>query len=236
MSLPPWLPIAVVLLAAAIGLGVLTDGLVPAWFSLEGIQAGQASLAARVAAAPFTAAVSFSLAAIVAVALAMPGAGVLPALLAGALFGLGTGTLLISFASAIGATLSFLISRHLLRQPVRRMLVARAPASLARLDAGLQEEGGFYLFALRLAMLLPFVVINLVAGLTAMRVWTFYWVTQLGMAPGLLIYVNAGQELSRLDSVASLLSPSLLLSLALLGLAPLLGRRLVRWLLRWLRR
>lgn len=157
-------------------------------------------------------------------ALSLPGA--LPISLAGgALFGFWTGLVVISFASTMGATLAFLVSRYLLRDWVQ----TRFRDKLVTINAGIEAEGAFYLFTLRLIPLFPFFAINLVMGLTPMRVWTYYWVSQLGMLPGTMVFVNAGKELGQIDSLSGLVSPSLLASFALLGVFPLVAKRLLNW-------
>jgi uncharacterized membrane protein YdjX (TVP38/TMEM64 family) len=128
------------------------------------------------------------------------------------------GTALVSFASSIGATLAFLASRVLLREWVQRKLAGR----LSAINAGVEKEGAYYLFALRLAPVFPFFVINLAMGLTPMRARTFYWVSQLGMLPGTMIYVYAGTQLRQFE-----LSWQLALALVLLGLFPLAAKRAV---------
>lgn len=159
---------------------------------------------------------------VVAAALSLPGAAVLT-LGGGALFGLALGTLLISFASTIGATLAFLGSRYLLRDWV----VGRFGRRLEAIDAGLARDGAFYLFMLRLVPAFPFFLINLLLGLSRMRTRTFYWVSQLGMLPGTLVYVNAGTQLARIHSLSGILSPGLLGAFAMLGVFPLLAKELV---------
>ena len=155
-------------------------------------------------------------------ALSLPGATVMT-LAGGALFGLGVGFVAISFASTIGATLAFLISRLLLRDFVQN----RFGDKLAAINAGVQKEGAFYLFSLRLVPIFPFFVINLAMGLTPISTRTYYWVSQLGMIPGTLVYVNAGTQIGRLDSPAGILSPALLISFVLLGLLPLISKRML---------
>jgi len=155
-------------------------------------------------------------------ALSLPGAAVMT-LLGGAVFGLGVGTLVVSFASSIGATLAMLASRYLLRDSVK----ARFGARLADIDRGIQREGAFYLFTLRLVPMFPFFVINLLLGLTAMKARTFYWVSQLGMLAGTLVYVNAGTQLAQISSLQGILSPGLIGSFVLLGLFPLVAKKIV---------
>jgi len=139
----------------------------------------------------------------------------------GALFGLWVGLAVISLASTLGACLAFLLSRYVLRDSVRR----RFGAKLSRIDRGVEEEGAFYLFTLRLIPIFPFFVINALMGLTPMRLFTYAWVSLVGMLPGTAVYVNAGKELGQLDSLSGLLSPSLILSFAVLGLFPLVVKK-----------
>ena len=159
---------------------------------------------------------------ILATALSLPGATVLT-LAGGALFGLGIGFLAISFASSIGATLAFLAARLVLRDTVQNRFGER----LRAINDGVRKEGAFYLFSLRLVPIFPFFLINLAMGLTPLRTRTFYWVSQLGMIPGTLVYVNAGTQLGKLDSLSGILSPGLLFSFALLGLLPLVSKKLL---------
>lgn len=154
----------------------------------------------------------------------LPGAVVL-GLVAGSIFGTLVGTLLVSFASTIGATMACALSRYLFRDMVQR----RFADKLKRVNAGLQDEGALYLFSLRLLPVIPFFIINLVMGLTTLRLATFFWVSQLGMLPGTFIFVNAGNQLGLIDSSAEILSPGLLAAFALMGLFPLAAKRLLVW-------
>ncbi|MFN2355744.1 MAG: VTT domain-containing protein [Desulfopila sp.] len=191
--------------------------------SLESVKAQQADFQESYHQHPVAVIAAFVAVYIPVVALNLPGALVL-GLAAGALFGTLTGTIIISFASSIGASLACLLSRYLLRDYVHR----RFGEKLKKVNDGIQAEGAFYLFALRLMPVIPFFVINLVTGLTSIRLWTFYWVSQLGMLPGTVIFVNAGNQLGRIESIGGILSPGLILSLALLGIFPLLIRRLLQ--------
>ncbi len=164
----------------------------------------------------------FFLVYVIVTAASLPGAAIMT-LAAGALFGLLWGTLLVSFASSLGATLAFLVSRYLLRDTVE----ARFNERLKTINAGIAREGAFYLFTLRLIPVFPFFLINLVMGLTGMKVLTFYVVSQIGMLAGTIVYVNAGTQLAQLDSLSGILSPALILSFALLGIFPLLAKRLL---------
>jgi uncharacterized membrane protein YdjX (TVP38/TMEM64 family) len=147
---------------------------------------------------------------------------------AGALFGFWMGVLIASFAAALAATLAFWLSRFILHDGVQRHFGER----LGAVNAGMAKDGAFYLFSMRLVPVIPFFIINLVMGLTPIRTRTFYWVTQLGMLAGILIYVNAGTELAEVDSPGDVLSPGLLGSLALLGVFPILTRKGLGWIRR----
>ncbi|SDK81454.1 Pyruvate/2-oxoglutarate dehydrogenase complex, dihydrolipoamide dehydrogenase (E3) component [Modicisalibacter muralis] len=190
--------------------------------TLENIKMQQARFQAWFDAEPWLVAGGFFTAYVAMAALSLPGAALMT-LLAGALFGLGWGVLIVSFASAIGATLAFLIARLLAQESLER----RFARQLAGINRGIEREGAFYLFTLRLVPIFPFFVINLVMGLTRMRARTFYWVSQLGMLPATLVYVNAGQELGELQSLGGILSPELIISFVLIGLFPLLARWLI---------
>jgi len=154
--------------------------------------------------------------------LSLPGAAVLT-LVGGALFGLGAGTLIVSFASSIGATFACLASRFVLRDWVQYKFGDK----LSGVNKGIESEGAFYLFTLRLIPIFPFFVINLVMGLTKLPLLTFYWVSQLGMLPGTMVYVNAGKELAKVDSVSGILSPGLIFSFVLLGLFPITVKKIL---------
>ncbi len=179
-------------------------------------------LQARVAQHLVPALLLFALVYVAVTALSLPVATAL-GLLAGALFGRWLGTGVVSVAATLGATLAFLSSRYLLRGWVRRHFGGR----LAAVNRGVERDGAYYLFTLRLVPAFPFFVVNLGMGLTPMRVRTFAWVSFLGMLPGTFLYVNAGAELGRVASPGDVLSAGLLVSLALLGLVPLLLRLLV---------
>ena len=159
---------------------------------------------------------------VIATALSFPGAALLT-LAGGALFGQLWGTVIVSFASTIGATLAFLMSRFLLRNWVSRRFGQR----LAAIDEGVRREGAFYLFTLRLVPVFPFFLVNLLFGLTGMKIRAYYFASQLGMLAGTVVYVNAGTQLARLDSLSGILSPGLLGSFVLLGIFPLIAHKLV---------
>ena len=190
--------------------------------TLEGLKAGLDDFEARRAAAPILVAGLFLLAYVLVTALSLPGAAVMT-LAAGALFGLGWGTLIVSFASSLGATLAFLASRYLLRDSIQ----AKFSDRLQAINEGIRKDGAFYLFTLRLVPVFPFFLINLLMGLTPIRALTFYIVSQVGMLAGTLVYVNAGTQLAQLESLSGILSPGLLLSFALLGVFPLIAKKII---------
>ncbi|MBP8922052.1 MAG: FAD-dependent oxidoreductase [Thauera sp.] len=218
MKKPLILLVAVALAAAFFALGLHRQ------LDLASLKAGMAQFAAWRDASPLLVAGAYFVLYVVVTALSLPGAAVMT-LAGGALFGLGWGLVIVSFASTIGATLAFLVSRHLLRDSVQ----SRFGERLKAINDGIARDGAFYLFTLRLVPVFPFFLINLLMGLTPIRAATFYWVSQLGMLPGTLVYVNAGTELAAVTSLAGILSPALLLSFALLGVFPLLARKLVAW-------
>lgn len=190
------------------------------WLTLGALRDGLEQWQAWRDADPLLAALLYALAYVLATALSLPGAAVLT-LAGGALFGLWWGTLIVSFASSVGATLAFLAARYLLRDAVR----ARFSERLTAIDEGIARDGAWYLFTLRLVPAFPFFLINLLMGLTRLPAFTFYWVSQAGMLAGTVVYVNAGTQLAGIDSLAGILSPGLWLSFALLGVFP--------WLARW---
>jgi len=215
------------LLAAAVAVA-----LVALWLSgagdaltLERLKSQQESLQAWTAARPWLASLLFFAGYVLVVALSIPGAAVMT-LAAGAIFGVWHGLVLVSFASTLGATLAFLVARFLLRAPLRKRYGQRLKA----LDAGIERDGAFYLFTLRLVPIFPFFMINLLAGLTPLKTWTFFWVSQVGMLPGTFVYVYAGTQLARIESPGDVLSPGLITAFALIGLMPLITRWLARWL------
>ena len=193
------------------------------YLSLPQLQARQAELAALVDRHFVSAALLFVAVYVVSTALSLPGASLLT-LAGSAVFGVVWGLLLVSFASSIGATLAFLSARFLLRDWVER----RFGDKLASLQAGMKKEGALYLLSLRLIPIFPFFLVNLLMGLTPIKVSTYYWVSQLGMLPGTFVYVLAGSELANLTSTGNILSPGLMVALTLLGLMPMLLKGLQR--------
>jgi pyruvate/2-oxoglutarate dehydrogenase complex dihydrolipoamide dehydrogenase (E3) component/uncharacterized membrane protein YdjX (TVP38/TMEM64 family) len=193
--------------------------------TFQNLKARQAELDAFYAANTVPAIAVYAGAYILMAALSLPGAAVMT-LAGGALFGLPTGLVVVSFASTIGATLAFLMARFLLRDFVQ----ARFAERLKKINRGIQKDGPFYLLTLRLVPVFPFFVINVAMGLTPIRTGVFYIVSQLGMLPGTLVYINAGTQLSRVKSPGDILSPALIASFVLLGIFPWIARAFTRYL------
>ena len=192
------------------------------YLSFAQVKEQEAALRGLYAAHPWQTALGYFVAYVGLTGLSLPGAALLT-LLGGAVFGLLWGTLLVFFASSLGATLASLAARFVLRDWVQ----GRFGQALRTLNAGIEREGPFYLFTLRLIPAVPFFAINLAMGLTPMRAATFYWVSQLGMLAGTLAYVNAGTQLAAIGSPAGILSPGLIGAFVLLGVLPLLAKRAV---------
>lgn len=164
--------------------------------------------------------------------LSVPGAALVFTLGGGALFGTAWGSVLVSFASSIGGTVACLLSRFLLREFVEK----KFPYAVERVNRGIREDGAYYLFGLRLVPVFPFFIINLVMGLTRLPLRTFYWVSQLGMLPGTVIFVNAGTQLAQVESAGEILAPDVALSLALLGVFPLVSKKIANAVMAWHRK
>lgn len=217
-------------LRARLGVAVVLVALVVGFFALglnrlvglEALRANQQSLAAVVAAYPLLAPLSYGLLYAGIAALSLP-LNVPLALGAGALFGLWEGALVASFASATGATLALLSSRFLFRDAVQRRFGRR----LADVEEGIRRDGVFYLLTLRLMPVVPYTVVNLLFGVTGISAWRFYWVSQVGMFPAALVYVNAGTQLNQVHGLSDILSSRLVMSLLLLAVLPLLARFIV---------
>ena len=188
--------------------------------TLENAQAQRESVLAFYRENPIIMIVGFAMLYIAVTGLSLPGAAILT-LVAGAIFDLLVGVVLVSFASTIGASLAFLLARYLFRDFVQ----GRFSKYLKPINEGVEKDGAFYLFALRLVPLFPFVVINVAMALTPIRLWTFFFVSQIGMLAGTVVYVNAGSQLGQLDSLTGILSPMLIGSFVLLGLFPLLAKK-----------
>lgn len=166
----------------------------------------------------------FFLAYVLIAAFSLPGAALMT-LLAGALFGLWWGLLLASFASSVGALFAFLAARYLLRDSFQSKFASK----LDSINAGIEKDGGFYLFTLRLLPLFPFFIVNILMGLTNIKTWTYYWVSQIGMLAGTFVYVNAGVQLAQIESLGDIISPTLLASFALLAVFPLIAKKALNW-------
>ncbi len=192
------------------------------YLSLENFKASQADIVAAKDANPALYIAGFFLLYVAVTGLSIPGAAIM-SLVAGALFGVVLGTLIVSFASTMGATLAFLSSRYLLRDWVQGKFGER----LRAVDDGLEKDGAFYLFTLRLIPVFPFFVINLLMGLTRIKTGTFFWVSQIGMLPATIVFVNAGTQISRIESTAGLLSPTLIASFVALAFFPWAAKGIV---------
>lgn len=160
-------------------------------------------------------------------ALALPAATILT-LAGGAIFGFTTGFIVVSFASSIGATIAFLLTRYLFHDAIQTKFGDR----LTALNTGIEKEGAFYVFGLRLVPLFPFVVVNSVLALTKLKTWTFYWSSQIGMLAGTAVYVNAGTELASINSLSDIANPKLLIAYALLGVFPIIAKYALAFLKR----
>lgn len=195
------------------------------YLTLDTLKSRHAQLAGFQSEHPLLLAGGYFLVYLVVTTLSLPGA-TLMTLAGGAIFGLGQGLLLVSFASSIGATLAFLVARFLLHDWVQERFGER----IRLINEGVERDGAFYLFSLRLVPIFPFFVINLVMALTPIKTWTFYWVSQVGMLAGTVVYVNAGTQLARIEQLSDIVSPSLLGSFVLLGLFPLVTRKTLDWI------
>ncbi|NCP13429.1 MAG: FAD-dependent oxidoreductase [Sphingomonadales bacterium] len=192
------------------------------YLTLDGIKQGVAQWEAFYAENPVAVLAGFFAAYVAVTAASLPGAALMT-LAAGALFGLVTGTILVSFASTLGATLAFLSSRYVLRDSIE----SRFGERLKAINAGVERDGAFYLFSLRMIPAFPFFVVNLVMGLTRIRTWTYAWVSQIGMLLGTAVYVNAGTQLAQIESLSGIASPGVLGSFVLLGIAPWLAKLVI---------
>ncbi len=193
------------------------------FLEFERLQAAQGDLEGHREARPLLAAVVFFFVYVIVAALSLPGIVVMT-LAGGAIFGVFWGSVLSSFASTLGATLTFLLARTIAREPLQRRFADR----LEPINRGFDREGAYYLFALRLTPAFPFFVINAGMGLMRIRTWTYYWVSQLGMLPATIVFANAGTQISRLDGPEGIFSPGLIASLVAVGLFPLAARWVVR--------
>jgi pyruvate/2-oxoglutarate dehydrogenase complex dihydrolipoamide dehydrogenase (E3) component/uncharacterized membrane protein YdjX (TVP38/TMEM64 family) len=212
----------IVLIALALGIGAFFVFDLGRFLTLDYLKGSQAAFADVYANQPLTVAAVYFLIYVAATALSLPGATIIT-LAGGAIFGLLWGTVIVSVASSVGATLAFLMSRFVLRSSIESKFGNR----LSEINKGIEKDGAFYLFTLRLIPVVPFFVINLVMGLTQMKARTFYWVSQIGMFAGTIVYVNAGTQIAQIESLKGILSPGLIGSFVLLGLFPLIARKIV---------
>jgi uncharacterized membrane protein YdjX (TVP38/TMEM64 family) len=211
--------LVLVLLGAIVAYFVFDLGQI---LSLESFKASQADIVAAKDANPVLYIAGFFILYVAVTGLSIPGAAIMT-LVAGALFGVVVGTIIVSFASTMGATLAFLSARFVLREWVQGKFGER----LRAIDDGLEKDGAFYLFTLRLIPVFPFFVINLLMGLTRLKTRTFFWVSQLGMLPATIVFVNAGTQISRIESTSGLLSPALIASFVALALFPWAAKAIV---------
>ncbi|WP_196159623.1 TVP38/TMEM64 family protein [Reinekea sp. G2M2-21] len=195
------------------------------WLTLDQLKAQQTGLEQYRAQHPVLVALVYILTYIVVTALSLPGATILT-LSGGAIFGVVWGTVFANISATIGATLAFLIARFVIGDWVQQKFGER----ISVINKGIEQDGAFYLFSLRLVPLFPFFIINVVMGLTKIKTLTFFWVSSVGMIAGAAVYANAGTQLAKLDSLAGIASPGLLISFALLGLFPLIARKGLDWL------
>jgi uncharacterized membrane protein YdjX (TVP38/TMEM64 family) len=213
----------IVIVAVVVGLGVIFKVLgLGQYFTFSYIKTSQEKFATLYSDHRFMVIAAYMTIYILVTSLSLPGAAIMT-LAGGAFFGLLIGTIVVSFASTIGATLACFVSRFVLRDWVQ----GRFEDKLKEVNEGIVREGSFYLFTLRLIPIFPFWLINLVMGLTKMPLRTFYWVSQVGMLAGTVVYVNAGKELAKINSISGILSPGLILSFVLLGLFPIATKKLL---------
>ena len=211
--------LVLVLLGAIVAYFVFDLGQI---LSLENFKASQSEIVAAKDANPILYIAGFFILYVAVTGLSIPGAAIM-SLVAGALFGVLVGTIIVSFASTLGATLAFLSARFVLRDWVQGKFGER----LRAVDDGLEKDGAFYLFTLRLIPVFPFFVINLLMGLTRIKTRTFFWVSQLGMLPATIVFVNAGTQISRIESTSGLLSPTLIASFVALAFFPWAAKAIV---------
>lgn len=211
--------LVLVLLGAIVAYFVFDLGQI---LSLENFKASQSEIVAAKDSNPILYIAGFFVLYVAVTGLSIPGAAIM-SLVAGALFGVLVGTIIVSFASTLGATLAFLSARFVLRDWVQGKFGER----LRAVDEGLEKDGAFYLFTLRLIPVFPFFVINLLMGLTRIKTRTFFWVSQLGMLPATIVFVNAGTQISRIESTSGLLSPTLIASFVALAFFPWAAKAIV---------
>ena len=192
------------------------------YLTLEFLKSKQTEFTQYYAQNQFSVILGFFIIYVVFIALSLPAASIFT-LLGGAIFGFSTGLLIVSFASSVGAFLAFLFARYLFGSYVQE----KYADTLKKIYDGFKKEGNFYLFALRLVPLFPFFAVNILMAVVPIKPWSFYWVSQLGMLPGTAVFVYAGTQLATIDSLSSIASPQLLLAFALLGLFPILSKKIL---------
>ena len=197
------------------------------YFSLESLKSQQELLNEFYKENAVLMIVGFFLLYVLFAALALPAASFLT-FAAGALFGLWIGVIIVSFASTIGATISFLFSRYLLHDAIE----AKFGNKLEAVNAGIEKDGAFYVFGLRFMPFIPFFVINPLLGLTKLKTFTFYWASQLGMLAGTIVYVNFGTQIADIESLDDLFSFKLLVSFVLLGVFPIIAKHIMNFIQR----
>ena len=215
--------VLVVLVAIGIGLFFVLD--LGRFLTLEALSALESDLRSWVSANPLLASASYCAAYVAVTALSLPGAAVMT-LAGGAVFGFSWGLPLASLSSTIGATLAFLVARAVLGEWVQR----RFAKELVPINQGIERDGAFYLYTLRVVPLFPFFVVNLVMGMTTIRVFPFYWVSVVGMLPGTAVFVFAGTQLAEIRSIGDILDPGLFVAFTMLGLLPITAKKVVGWL------
>jgi len=195
------------------------------YFTLESLKEQKLVLAEFYANSPVLISAAFFAVYVIFTAFALPAAAILT-LAGGAIFGFWHGLILVSFASTIGATIAFLLTRYLFQETIQKKFGAKLEA----INNGIEKEGAFYVFGLRLVPLFPFFVINSVLALTKLKTTTFYWASQIGMLAATAVFVNAGTQLAQISSTSDILSPKLLISFVLLGVFPIIAKYVLNWL------
>jgi len=195
------------------------------YFSLEYLKSQKDALNALYTEKPLLVAGAFFVTYVAFAALALPAATILT-LAGGAIFGFWTGFLLVSFASTIGATLAFIFTRFLFHDAIQ----AKFGDRLQTMNDGIEKEGAFYVFGMRLVPIFPFVMVNSLLALTKLKTWTFYWASQIGMLAGTAVYVNAGTQIAQIESLAGIANPKLIGSFVLLGVFPIIAKKALNFL------
>lgn len=216
-----WLKIGIVIVIAALAALFFATG-AQDYLTLESLKGQKDTFISFYSENTGLTIIVYTLAYIAVTGLSLPGAAIMT-LAGGAIFGVFLGTVIVSFSSSIGATCAFLVSRYLLKESVQKKFGDK----LSSINEGIEKEGAFYLFTLRLVPAFPFFMINLVMGITPIKTAVFFVVSQLGMLPGTIVYVNAGTQLAKVESLGDILSVQLIGSFVLLGVFPLLAKKLI---------